>query len=88
MLEIVYEHQFKKDLRLAKKQGKNLGKFRYVLELLLNSQPLAAKNRNHKLKGKYQGYWECHIVPDWLLVYKKTTSTLTLARIGSHSDLF
>lgn len=51
-------------------------------------QPLPPKNRNHKLKGDYVGYWECHIELDWLLVYKKTETEIIFARTGSHSDLF
>jgi mRNA interferase YafQ len=56
--------------------------------LLLNRQPLAAKYRNHKLVGNWVGYWECHLEPDWLLVYKIEGNTLILAAAGTHSDLF
>jgi mRNA interferase YafQ len=51
-------------------------------------QPLPYRNRNHKLKGEYIGYWECHIEPDWLPVYKKTETHIIFSRTGSHSDLF
>jgi len=58
------------------------------MKLITLEEPLPAKNRNHKLKGDYIGYWGCHIEPDCLLVYKKTETHITFARTGSHSDLF
>jgi mRNA interferase YafQ len=58
------------------------------MKLLTQEKPLLPKHRNHKLKGEYIGYWECHIEPDWLLVYKKTETHIIFARTGSHSDLF
>lgn len=58
------------------------------MKLLILEKPLLEKHRNHKLKGDYVGYWECHIEPDWLLVYKKTETHIIFARTGTHSDLF
>jgi len=61
-----------------------------ILDLLAADQPLPAKNRNHQLHGDYDGFWECHITPDWLLIYVKDTEIriISLYRTGSHSDLF
>ncbi|MDD0851144.1 type II toxin-antitoxin system YafQ family toxin [Enterococcus faecalis] len=90
MLEIFYTNQFKKDFKKAKKQGKNLEKLKEVLVLLQEQQTLPPKYKDHALIGNYIGTRECHIEPDWLLIYKIDGDKLilTLARIGSHSELF
>ena len=88
MLKLIYERQFAKDLKKVKKQGKNMQKMLDVIGLLVEEKSLLQKHRNHKLKGTYTGYWECHVEPDWLLVYKKTQQEIILGRTGSHSDLF
>lgn len=90
MLEIFYTNQFKKDFKKAKKQGKNLEKLKEVLVLLQKQQTLPPKYKDHALTGNYTGTRECHIEPDWLLIYKIDGDKLilTLARIGSHSELF
>ena len=90
MLEIFYTNQFKKDFKKAKKQGKNLEKLKEVLVLLQEQQILTQKYKDHVLTGNYIGTRECHIEPDWLLIYKIDGDKLilTLARIGSHSELF
>ena len=90
MLEIFYTNQFKKDFKKAKKQGKNLEKLKEVLVLLQEQQTLPPKCKDHELTGNYIGTRECHIEPDWLLIYKIDGDKLilTLARIGSHSELF
>lgn len=82
--------QFKKDLKQAKKRGLDLQDLFAVIELLANDQPLPEKNRDHGLHGDYIGYRECHISPDWLLIYQKDTEIriITLYRTGTHSDLF
>ncbi|MBQ3644673.1 MAG: type II toxin-antitoxin system YafQ family toxin [Candidatus Riflebacteria bacterium] len=82
--------QFKKDYKLAKKQGKNLDSLKSIVKILENGKDLPESCQDHELKGNYKGYRECHIEPDWLLVYKKTETILllTLFRTGSHSDLF
>ena len=59
-----------------------------VMEKLIEEKPLDPKHRNHKLKGDFVGYWECHVAPDWLLVYKKDGERIYFARTGIHSDLF
>ncbi len=88
MLKPVHLRQFEKDVVKAKKRGKDIEKLKGVLRCLTQEMLLPQKNRNHKLKGDYIGYWECHIEPDWLLVYKKTETHIFFARTGSHSDLF
>lgn len=88
MLEPVYLRKFEGELEKAKKRGKDIEKIKAVMKLLVKEVPLPAKNRNHKLKGEYAGYWECHVEPDWLLVYKKTDTEIIFTRTGTHSDLF
>ena len=88
--EIVPSNQFKKDLKLAQKRGYDLDKIKKVIATLANGETLEAKYRDHLLTGDYGGYRECHIQPDWLLIYfiKKDVLVLTLSRTGTHSDLF
>ena len=91
MLDIRYRKQFKKDYKRALKQpGHTAEKFQAVVELLAKEQTLPDRYRDHALTGEYIGFRECHILPDWLLIYKieKEFLTLTLTRTGSHSDLF
>lgn len=90
MLEINATHQFLKDLKVAKKRGLNITKLNEVVRMIAMQQTLPPKNRDHKLSGDYSGCRECHIQPDWLLVYKvnDTINILSLVRTGSHSDLF
>ena len=88
--KIKHSTQFKKDLKLAKKRGKNLALANDVITKLANDEPLEPKYKDHALVGNWRGYRECHITPDWLLVYKKKDDgelILSLARIASHSDL-
>jgi mRNA interferase YafQ len=84
----ISESQFKKDVKRAGKQNKDLNELLQIIEALRNDKSLPPKNRNHKLKGKYIGYWECHVELDWLLVYKLTPGKLIFSRIASHSELF
>lgn len=80
--------QFKKDAKRVEKQGKDLDKLRKVLQILLGGERLAPQYRDHVLVGQYKGTRECHIAPDWLLIYELTESELVLIRTGAHSDLF
>lgn len=82
--------QFKKDVKLAKKQKKNLDKLLDVIGILSAGGVLYGKYRDHELSGKYHGTHECHIEPDWLMIYEITDENyvLMLYRLGSHSDLF
>ena len=88
--EISVTTQFKKDLKASRKQGKNEDKLWEVIERLANGEILEQKYYDHNLSGKYAGYRECHVYPDWLLVYKQQNDILLLLlyRLGSHSDLF
>ena len=79
-----------KSLKIAKKRGLDLSLLDKVITALQNNIPLEEKYRDHELKGKYQGFRECHIAPDWLLIYLKENDvlTLTLVDTGTHADLF
>ena len=88
MLIPVYLRSFERELEKAKKRGCDMSKIRDIMEDLINEKTLDPKHRNHKLKGNFVGYWECHIAPDWLLVYKKNSKYIYFARTGTHSDLF
>jgi len=80
--------QFKKDIKRLIKQGKDQQKLIQLVQVLLGGRPLPPKNRDHPLKGNWKGRRDCHIEPDWILIYKKTEDELRLERTGSHSDLF
>ncbi len=88
--EIRYTSRFEKDVKQAIKRGKDINKLFDIIEKLSRNEPLEAKNRVHMLVGEYSGYWECHIEPDWLLIYEKFDEILVLSayRTGTHSDLF
>jgi len=88
--EVKFTTQFKKDLKLAKKQNKDIEKLFKVVELLANGEKLDFKYKDHDLSGNYKGTRECHIEPDWLLVYEYQNDVLVLMlyRLGSHSELF
>lgn len=90
MLNIVPSNQFKKDLKLAQKRRFNLERLTKVVHILAEQQPLDNKYRDHNLTGNYRGFRECHIEPDWLLIYRIDNSDLELFlfRTGTHSDLF
>ena len=90
MLEIVLANHFKKDLKMAKKRGYDLDLLNDVVEKLARQEPLPKKNRDHSLTGDFIGFRECHIQPDWLLVYRVNDEELILflTRTGTHSDLF
>ena len=81
---------YKKELKKAFKQGKDLGKLNRIINMLANDETLPASNRDHQLTGVYKGFRECHIELDWLLIYQKedTELLLYLVRTGSHSELF
>lgn len=90
MLEVVYTKQFRKEYRKMFKRGFDMSKLDNVVNMLKNEETLEPKHHDHNLDGSWKGYRECHIAPDWLLVYKidKGILVLTLHRTGSHSDLF
>ncbi len=80
--------QFKKDIRQQIRQGKDRNKIVAVVELLLAGNPLPPQNHDHPLKGTWKGRRDCHIEPDWILIYRRTEDELRLERTGTHSDLF
>ena len=81
--------QFKKDLRRAERRRKDLQKLWFVVERLLSEHPLDPRNRPHRLSGDWSRCWECHIEPDWLLIWDSgDDDALILVRTGSHADLF
>ena len=82
--------QFRKDYKLAMKRGLKIALLEEVVEYLAMGEPLPEKNRDHALTGDWVGHRECHIQPDWLLVYRVQNDVLvlTLTRTGTHSDLF
>ncbi|MBR1478303.1 MAG: type II toxin-antitoxin system YafQ family toxin [Lachnospiraceae bacterium] len=90
MLTLKTTTKFKKDYKRMKKQGKDLTLLESVIDNLLNEKVLDEKHQDHPLVGKYIGFRECHILPDWLLIYAIDDEQLilTASRTGSHSDLF
>ncbi len=80
--------QFKKDIKRLVRQGKDQEKLLELVRALLADNPLPLKNRDHSLKGVWAGRRDCHIDPDWILIYRRTKDELRLERTGSHSDLF
>ncbi len=88
MKEIRYTSRFKKDVKQLKKSGKNFTVFKAVIAQLAKGEMLAPKYRDHKLIGEYKGTRECHIAPDWLLIYEATENELVLVRTGMHTKLF
>ena len=87
-MNLIYTTQFKKDFKRISKQGKDLEKLEYVIETLLSKKSLDQKFNDHSLSGKWKNHRDCHIEPDWLLIYRITSESLILERTGSHSDLF
>lgn len=88
MLELHYSTQFKRDLKACSKRGLNIELLQQIVDTLAIPSPLPNKNRDHFLTGDYAGYRECHVQPDWLLIYQIEGNVLFLFRTGSHSDLF
>jgi len=88
MLEIERSNQFKKDVKRTLKRGKNPELLKKIIDSLVKQQPLPTKNKDHKLSGNYANYRECHIEPDWLLIYYASKEVLRLERTGTHADLF
>ena len=90
MLTIKYESTFKRDFKRIVKRGYDIRLLEDVIEVLADGDPLPEKYRDHRLIGDYAGCRECHITPDWLLIYKIDGNELILylTRTGSHSDLF
>ena len=88
MREISVSAAFKKDKKRCQKRNYDFAKLQSIVDMLLNGVPLPPNTRPHKLVGKFEGQWECHIEPDWLLIYRVDDEFVYLARLGTHSDLF
>jgi len=88
MLDVRYSTRFKKDFKACVKRGYKMALLQQVIDTLRIPDALPVKNRDHNLSGNYSGYRECHIEPDWLLIYKQTDTELRLDRTGTHADLF
>jgi mRNA interferase YafQ len=88
VLKVKYKTLFEKDVKRAKKRGLNLSKLKEIIRLLIEEEPLPKKYRDHALVGNYNKHRECHIEPDWLLLYKIESDTIIFERTGTHSDLF
>lgn len=90
MLTIKYHTMFKKDFKRIKKRGYDISRLEKIVESLANEVPLPEQFKDHNLSGNYNGFRECHIAPDWLLIYQVNNNelVLVLSRTGSHSDLF
>ncbi len=92
MRSIVFTNQYKKDLKLARKRNLPESELNDVIQNLANDIPLSDEYHDHPLNGNYKGFRECHVRPDWLLIYGKTNNgelnILNLMRTGTHSDLF
>ena len=87
-MTLTQTNQFRKDLKRQIKRGKDLGKLKEVAGWLVEGESLPPKNRDHALTGNWIGWRDCHLEPDWLLIYKLLPDELILGRTGSHSDLF
>ena len=90
MYSISYTNKFEKSLKLCRKRGFDTDLAKSVIKILAKDGKLPAKYKPHKLTGNYSGLWECHIKPDWLLIWSQNDEGLTLLMIdtGTHSDIF
>jgi mRNA interferase YafQ len=87
-MKITQSTQFKKDAKRLGKRGKDLDKLIDVIDLLISGNELPTSLRDHALTGNWKGWRDCHIEPDWLLIYKMSPKEIVLGRTGTHSDLF
>lgn len=87
-MNLTYTSQFKKDFKRVSSQGKDLSKLEVVIETLLIGEKLDPKYKDHSLIGKWKNHRDCHLEPDWVLIYRLTNDSLILERTGSHAELF
>lgn len=80
--------RFERDLKRAKRRGKDLDKLWRVVEQLIDDEPLTPRHRPHVLSGEWTSFWECHVEPDWLMIWHDSGDALILVRTGTHADLF
>ncbi len=90
MYRLEFTNQYLKDLKLARKRNFDEDKLNKLIGLIISEEEIPVRFKNHILKGNFKGFYECHITPDWLLIYSKqeTIKLITLIRTGTHSDLF
>ena len=88
MKSLRFAGAFRKDLKRITRRGYRLDDLDTILTTIRRGERLAPSARAHPLKGEWRGYWECHVAPDWLLIYKVTDEEVLLARTGTHADLF
>lgn len=88
MKAFVYRSSYKKDLKRISRRNYDLALLAQVLNTLRDGLELPVARRDHPLKGDWKGWRECHIEPDWLLIYRTTETAVLLARTGTHADLF
>ncbi len=88
MRNLISGVQFRRDVKLAEKRGKDMAKLRELVVLLAAGEPLPQRYKDHSLGGEWRRFRDCHIEPDWLLIYKIEGDDLYLVRTGTHSDLF
>jgi mRNA interferase YafQ len=87
-LALLATSAFERDLRRVEKRGKDLNKLEAIVDLLQAQNTLPPRCRPHALRGNWLGHWDCHVEPDWLLLYRVTQTELILVRTGSHAELF
>jgi mRNA interferase YafQ len=88
MRDLILKKHYRRDVRLLQKRGYKINKLKAVVDAICIDGTPHPKCRPHKLSGDLEGYWECHIAADWLLIYDVDDTTVTLYRTGTHSDLF
>lgn len=88
MLQLRGTTRFRKDLQRMKRRGKSFERYKNIISCLAQGENLPHYFRAHRLTGDWVDYWEGHIEPDWLLIYRRTETALILVRTGSHADLF
>lgn len=88
MLKPEYTTKFKKDLKIVEKRNLDIELLKEIIKKLCVEEPLPVKNKEHNLSGAWSGYRECHIAPDWLLIYQIGNGIIVFERTGTHSDLF
>lgn len=88
MKQIIQSSAFQRDLRKMVRRGKEMAKLYAIVESLAKGEALAARHKPHPLTGDWKPKWDCHIEPDWLLIYEVTEDAVKLARTGTHADLF
>jgi len=87
LLDFAFTNQFKKDLKLMEKRGKNIDKVYDVIALLVWEEPLPERCREHGLSGDYEGLTDCHVENDWIMIYRKSNEKIVFYYTGTHSDL-